>query len=269
MTYQEAIKIGSKCEGYIKCTYAEIHSPSLGKVFSFQRKNIFRRSADLQNINATFSVGSNNPDETFYVIEMPIFKAIGPANDPKWIKVRLTDEACDYVARCWSAKVYDTEVSKLRRWYIVDREYFDEARDFVKYRYYSKDGVYLPGNIWYVPGGKILIGEFNSIGEANKAAQEFGNGKGAKFGHTEDEILSRKSTQTQEERRVARYNELKNNIFEVKECAVNWVPTDIVNVTTIGEDGKPIKLSDAITAAEEKVNKAKAILAIAGSTIII
>ena len=64
-----------------------------------------------------------------------------------------------------------------------------------------------------------------------------------------------------------------NGIFYVKPGAFDWKATTINNLTVDvqGANGKTVQLPilDAITAAEEKVNKAKAILAIAGSTIII
>ena len=55
----------------------------------------------------------------------------------------------------------------------------------------------------------------------------------------------------------------------VKECAIDWIPTDVQNVTITDPDGNEIKLTDALEAARKRLERAKAILAAATTVSII
>ena len=70
------------------------------------------------------------------------------------------------------------------------------------------------------------------------------------------------------------YQELLKGIesgatFYVKKIAIDWIPTDGTNAVIVDADGKEIKLTDALAAAEKKVARAKAYLAMAGASIIL
>ena len=85
MNYKEAFKIGSVCDGYVKCTYAELYGEDGLKLFSLQHRNSvdWRTSAE---------------EKIDIEIEFPVVTA--EYTDPVDGKIpcRLTDEAAKYIA---------------------------------------------------------------------------------------------------------------------------------------------------------------------------
>lgn len=116
MNYADAFKIGSKCDGYIKCTYAKLHSPDLGALFSLQRGYFYQNKARVdfnelmdadtekahQNSDATQYAQLNTDVWGYLTIDVPIVKAaehieIQKEND--FVPVALTNEAIQVIAR--------------------------------------------------------------------------------------------------------------------------------------------------------------------------
>lgn len=116
MNYADAFKIGSKCDGYIKCTYAKLHSPDLGVLFSLQRGYFYQNKArvdfnelmdaDTETVNknsgATKYAQLNTDASGYITVDVPIVKAtehieIQKEND--FVPVTLTNEAIQVIAR--------------------------------------------------------------------------------------------------------------------------------------------------------------------------
>ena len=96
MRYDEAFKIGSVCDGYVKCTYAELYRENGTKLFSLQRRNgvDWRTSAE----------------EKIYVeIEFPMVTAEYSAPVDGKIPCRLTKEAANYILACLKDKYKRTD----------------------------------------------------------------------------------------------------------------------------------------------------------------
>ena len=115
MNYADAFKIGSKCDGYIKCTYAKLHNTDMGAVFSLQRGYFYKNKARqefneltdaaetaYQNSGATKYAQLNTDAWGYLTVDVPIVKAaehieIQKEND--FVPVTLTNEAIQVIAR--------------------------------------------------------------------------------------------------------------------------------------------------------------------------
>lgn len=99
MTYQEASKIGSVLDGYIKCTYAMLHDAKGGKLFSLQHADITRQNSAKEDFNKSVSAAADvNTDDTFWIEDFAVVYTDPELEQPKddrWVAVRLTDKALD------------------------------------------------------------------------------------------------------------------------------------------------------------------------------
>lgn len=202
MTYEQAFNIGSKVEGYVKCTYAMLYSEDKRRAFSFQHRDASHNRAltELNNAVGATAVdwATANSDESVNLLyDVPICVTNAYVPGEKLVPVKMTDYANE----------------------IINRK-IDIA--FSKYK-----GSNNPVNDrnWY---------------NTNKRWEEL---------HAALEA---------------------DNTFYVKECAIDWCPTNIHNVTvTDPTTGQLIRLSDAIAAAEERLQKAKTLLIASGLTVFI
>ena len=116
MKYADAFKIGSKCDGYIRCTYAKLHNSDMGAVFSLQRGYFYKNKARVefnelvdadaetayQNSGATKYAQLNTDAWGYLIVDVPIVKAaehieIQKEND--FVPVTLTNEAIQVIAK--------------------------------------------------------------------------------------------------------------------------------------------------------------------------
>ena len=73
MTLQEALKIGTNAEGYIKCTFAEMYDENGRKLFSIQREGL----AEKQNIPAGRRVLLQTGSDSYAVVSGMVAGADG------------------------------------------------------------------------------------------------------------------------------------------------------------------------------------------------
>lgn len=179
MTYEQANKIGTVVEGYVKCTYAMLYDLKSARVFSIQHSDSSRNTAR-NEFNATVGAASDlNADEIFYIEDFAVVQTDPELEQPKddrFAAVRLTEK-----------------------------------------------GV---------------------------------------------EILNQKSKRTKKEK----YYNMKlfsvYDVFHVKKCAIDWIPTNVDNaqVTFMNENGETItNLNADIEVSKKKYENAKAILAAAAT----
>lgn len=94
MNYKDAFAIGSRLDGYIKCTYAELHSPDLGVLFSLQDNNFSTKNEAAQKVGAP---RTDNSDETIRIMyDVPVVVADQMSED-KLVPVRLTAQARKFI----------------------------------------------------------------------------------------------------------------------------------------------------------------------------
>lgn len=98
MTYEQANKIGSVVEGYVKCTYAMLYDLKNAKVFSIQHRDSSRNTAK-NEFNATVGAASDlNADEIFYIEDIAVVQTDPTLEQPKddrFAAVRLTEKGVE------------------------------------------------------------------------------------------------------------------------------------------------------------------------------
>ncbi len=98
MTYNEAYKLGSRIEGYVKCTYAKLFLYEYdGAVFSLQKSNVIQSTAreDLNN-SVSALPQDTNVDGKFTIIDIPVVQAAYKEDIPyenQLVPVKLTKNA--------------------------------------------------------------------------------------------------------------------------------------------------------------------------------
>lgn len=256
MDYREALHIGSKAEGVIKCTFARLYDRPVSKdehvpkhLFSLQRRNagklVYYPNGDMSSAPQLVTDENRNgvwfehADEDGYIaIDLPIV-TVSEIADGVVVPAQFTPEAVE-ILRDAMSKV------KARKWII--------------YRVWDVD----------TPG--------KAKGEREEMAHTFSwseSWEHAWFKKDTDNYHHEVWTETvtiPRFERIIKIIESGEPIY-IKPAAFEWYPLDVKNTTVIekGEDGEEyeLNLDDAIAAAEDRLNKAKAILIAAGFTNII
>lgn len=94
MTFEQASKIGTAMDGYVKCTYAEIHSPSAGKLFSIKRSECTGIRGEVNEVVADVD------GEAAIVFDIPIVHTdmdMPFSPDGKWISCAMNLYAVDII----------------------------------------------------------------------------------------------------------------------------------------------------------------------------
>ena len=236
MSYEEAFKIGSVCDGYVKCTYAELYDAVqkelpggnriFRKLFSLQK----RFAAAERTIGATISLN----------YAYPIVTADTYVPDTKYVPVYLTDEATEYINYVIG---YWKKREEIKIWQVV--------------RVYDRN--YVPGDhVVNYAGDRVIVYEGKEEPDMSK--------------YTDDVWSHYEKIQA-----VSKWDGLEGLIkagemFNVKACAIDWMPTKIDNVviTETDKNGntREVKLEDALEAARKKMENAKALLLASGGTLL-
>ena len=236
MSYEEAFKIGSVCDGYVKCTYAELYDAVqkelpggnriFRKLFSLQK----RWAAAERTIGATISLN----------YAYPIVTADTYVPDTKYVPVYLTDEAAEYINHVISRGKKREEI---KIWQVV--------------RVYDRN--YAPGDhVVNYAGDRVIVYEGKEEPDMSK--------------YTDDGLSHYEKIQA-----VSKWDGLEGlvkagEMFNVKACAIDWMPTKIDNVfiTETDKNGntREVRLDDALEAARKKMENAKALLLASGGTLL-
>lgn len=282
MNYADAFKIGSKCDGYIKCTYAKLHNSDMGAVFSLQRGYFYQNKARVDFNNAIgASPAEQNTDASGYItVDVPIVKAaehieIKKEND--FVPVTLTDNAIEVISRLLSQKPRTTKYLVYKVW-IVDRY---EGGDKNVY------GDMYGGKQHHVGDRELAMETYNP--EELKSWEQYsrdnsteyyytqgGRGKGSTKASRWTEETQKRGWYAEVEKQMAknpRTEELisaiqEDRTFYVKACAVDWIPTN-ADAYVRDPNGQMVKLADRLEAARKRLETAKAILATAATLTII
>lgn len=263
MDYREALHIGSKAEGIIKCTYARLYDRPvswqehyLNYLFSLQRKDaaevvtygpdangdgipdyIIKTGRKEQRDVIEFDPRFQDKDGTIYY-DFPMVVADGLA-DGVVVPAHFTPEAVEILR-------YAMSKMKTRKWTV--------------YRVWDVD---TPGASKGSDKAMQSTYSYSKDWERSWTSKDTDN-----YHH---EVRSEKVTNPRFER-IIKIIESGEPIY-IKPAAFEWYPLDIQNATIVekGENGEEyeLNLDEAIAAAEERLNKAKAILIAAGFTNII
>ena len=297
MTYEEASKIGNQIDGYIKCTYANLYRYKFANFatnfpFSFQARHT-KTNQVYKDYEAYLDQVSGDTEDLKVTYQVPIVTtAAGLIDADKFVSVWLTDFVLDMVAKARVPRaraILESVTVALQ----VDKYHDDViAKQFKGWKCYNKQGTYLPDMLLYHSGYK-LIKTFNYPGGS---ADEFDWWSDEKYlrkvdwGHYKikrhyssqantdgivpppgktlsDVLLTDAQKKDMEERRAAVRKEY-SRMFYMKECAIDWVPTDLenVDVNVRNSEGVQVDLNYSLQEAQDKVNKARALLIMAGAS---
>ena len=243
MTYNDACKIGSNIEGYVKCTYAKLNEIEIGFIFAFQRDytqtstghESGRNIGDIVDVN---ELARDGADVHTFVIDAPIVKATA-SDGEKNVVVQLTPYGRDILYK----KLSHSHVKeKTRTVYVVWRVY-----DKPIYSYNGNQRITLRN-----AGDRVLV--WQKYDKPDMSLYE-----NADKYHYE---LEEKQVSSGERQEVL--NKILDGTarFLVKECAIDWFPTNISNVLVSDPNtGKQVSIDVAIDDAKKRLDRAKAILA--------
>lgn len=249
MKYRGAFSIGNVCEGTIQCTYATIYDASGKGLFSLQKNKtqyaysykstggaIVQKLGDNIFFDARqgdVGAGRDTDMRGGITINLPLVY-ITEISDDTLVPAYLTDDAVEVISKALEKmKVYRYSIYRVAKMTTTEQE---------------KGSKKLVGVQYYAPNIEALNNNLTDHRYQYEVETEY--------------IVSPKYQQLLDT--ISR-----REMIYVKPAAFDWKPINGYNATVKGADGKEIKLSDALAAAEKKVARAKALLAMAGASIIL
>ena len=250
MKYREAFAIGSVCEGTIQCTYATIFDANGNGLFSLQHNKTMRSYKYLPDGGVL--INEITPDVFFesqygdtyagrrdtdlnggITIDLPMVY-ITEISDDTLVPAHLTEDALSVIGKA----IEKMKIYKHTIYLVADydtSEMKKGERKIVKETSQTPDIKAWNNNITDHRYHYELESEYVVTPKYQKLL----------------EVL------------------LKRETVYIRPAAFDWIPTDGTNAVIVDADGKEIKLTDALAAAEKKVARAKALLAMAGASIIL
>lgn len=273
MKLADAYKIGNSVVGYVKCTYAMIYDTNNGKLWSFQRHHAV--STERQLINTLAGVGdpqANADAQLGVAYETPICVAVG---DPALlggntykngnVAVRLTEYAIKLIWSKIAYKTYPTGEANKEMTIWIDKAHIDEGvwignrqqtlrqRGWKHYRKFMGEW-----KVWetddYLKGDKL---EKTVSGDYDFKLPDLGD-----WGHYE--IVEKPVYRKLNKEKF--FADMSSSIVWVREVAIDWIPQDIEHVYGEDENGNSVPLDELVQASEEKLQRAKNMLYIAGAS---
>lgn len=261
MKYNEAFKIGSKADGFVKCTYAQLANYSHGVVWSLQKAHYEQKNTDAQ-VQIAFDV--------------PVVKAdtfVPDATEKDWIPVKLTTAAIEIMYKRIAPSLAKTYQKMVIYAQCIDTTGMEKDKAFSYYSNGFRHKLYQKGDI-------IKVREITNSTNTFYTLKDFYSNKElkAELYKTSKYPFPIKWFKYYYalEGAVAKREDLEELVdtlksgeeFYVKAAAIDWQPSNIENASIV-QNGKEILLSDALAAAKKKVEQAKAILAGAATISII
>lgn len=103
MTLQEAFKIGTRAEGYVKCTFVEIIQPDTAVKFAIQR-TFGEESQARKDFEEKIGSTAYGDSPVVLTIDLPIVKCEDPSEiivaGKPYVQCKLTDEARAFMYKC-------------------------------------------------------------------------------------------------------------------------------------------------------------------------
>lgn len=237
MSYDEAFKVGSKVDGYIKCTFTQIHDAAGNLLFSMQKEG-FSKSQSLYDVDSfvqriSGDVFAADPNANFEIVtEFPLLQATLHRPGAEYVPCLFTTEAARFIQSKLKA-LYRTK-------YYVYRLYLTKYKD---------------------------DGHTYQAGERRLMAESYGNPHVEKYKDTIHYIHKLETGKVEQEHYAELLNGLENYksfVVYVQPKHVDWIPTKIDNIMING-----VNLNDAIEEARRKVESAKNVLIAAGAASLI
>lgn len=291
MRYDEAFKIGTKIEGYVKCAYAEVWLPKVveldfakekfDKAFALQGQHYRtnQQKADWEEeLQKMQGVGymSEDADVINFVTEIPVAVATERVQYQKGerVPVKLTKQCRETIIKKINKPNYWQNKYFVYKVYTKDQNgkyLYDENGNFtgtIKKGY--KEKVY---EGWQKPDMTEYKSELNKLHEEMKPDMpiEAFVGSGILLGKSTkcDYFYKMEYKREVNDTYYALIEAIKADAtFYVKPCALDWVPMDVTNMTYV-IDGVALNLDDALALAYKKMQNAKHLCIGAGLTTLI
>lgn len=244
MRYDEAFKIGTKIEGYVKCAYAEVWLPKIveldftkekfDKAFALQGQHYRtnQQKADWEEELQKVGYMSEDADVINFVTEIPVAVATERVQYQKGerVPVKLTKECRETIIE---------KINKPKYW---QNKYF-------VYKVYPKTN---------------LREEFRQ-----KVYEGWNKPDMTKYVDTKEYTYKMEYKREVNDTYYKLIEAIKADAtFYVKPCALDWVPVDVTNMTYV-IDGVALNLDDALALAYKKMQDAKHLCIGAGLTTLI
>lgn len=282
MNYADAFKIGSKCDGYIKgsyaCVYIKKRTATYDKIFSIQNSDVSATkkvgAIDIKNPNIAtpklndaikftdvhakelvdfeIEYDASNGAEVKLEYIMPIVVASSFVEDNSFVPIQLTEYALEIIIeKLKKINVLDgSKVYKKAYSVYFEKKVTKGKGHITKKRFYIIQDTYQIPKIKQEDGFNKLYLDGKLYGEYNNTLYtEWKNVLQPKY----DPLIASLTT---------------DGIFYVKKNAFDWSAADIQNAT-IDQNGVTVNMSSAIMAARKRMETAKAILATAATLTII
>lgn len=249
MKYREAFAIGSVCEGTIQCTYATIYGADGKGLFSLQRSKASRAytytsygGAIITNLgddvyfdNSQGATSNRDAEIGGGVrVDLPLVY-ITETSDDTLVPAYLTEDAIWIITKA---------LEKMR----VNRYTIYRVADYTTSKQEKGTRVAVQTQ-YYAPDMK----QWEMDNSDHRYHYEV---------EVEKDIISPKY------KKLIDIISTRGTVY-IKPAAFKWIPMDEMNSTIVDANGKVIKLTDALAEAEKKVARAKALLAMAGASIIL
>ena len=239
MEYREALHIGSKADGVIKCTYATIHDAQGKALFSMQNVNAqcyieqkeeddYGRDITIMQLAPDVYFANNPGFQGTITIKIPLVQVDTISDNNRFVPAKLTEEAKELIINaCRNVKTERYIIKAL-----VPTQNGTEEQVVIQTTYTMP-----------------TIEQLNQIRAAKNAS---------KVWIDKEKVLSQ------------RYEKLaevlsKNEMILVRPDAFDWHPVSI-DATIIDKDFSMYSLAEEIAQAKKKMDAAKALLAGAAIT---
>lgn len=301
MRYEDAAKIGSSVEGYVRCTYVRMNDSKEGYIYSLQHRYACKVTDahieaseyfDGQYENTTNPTAPqdviNTADYTAFVEDIPVVKAVGRFaawGKTKMIECKLTAYAKDMIYR----KI-ESDYRRQKK-YFVEKVWIKDVTVETK----NAQGNVVGAKLHKAGERQVMIDTYDHDKAYSKEFLKYGidkskedafiawykaTGKGRTVAPVSSELAIRIRDNKNGYMYViteyyptitGHFNELqeqclanvldKDATFIVKECAIDWFPTRIDGAFITDKDGKLVTIDVALANAKKRLDRAKAILA--------
>lgn len=295
MRYEDAAKIGTNVEGYVRCTYARLHDIQNGFLFALQHHDAWKltdahlQASDYFDGEHNYGGGAASEQVTQDVIErganysefvedVPVVKGIRPVTawgGKKSVEVQLTDYCRDLLWRKANSDYHTKPKWRVERVYILDRRMADgfllhnKGKREVILETYDESSAFAPQftNLRCDNPEQVNFEFLKNVSHNDLINRIWKAGYCYAITRIQGEFSAFGKTWKQDMPDPAKFaamEELMNPdaTFLVKEVAIDWFPTNIKGAFI--EDpktGKLVTIEVALDDARKRYERAKAILA--------
>lgn len=319
MRYQDAIKIGTALDGYVRCTYAVLYGKRGGvPMYAFNNMRDWNKAKEDYESELEEMVGAFEPSEpqvSVWQVPVVVSDMSAVKDGDVYAAVKLTEYAATEIMEKFLLRngwygIYKPVLKSVDVEFRIDpdttSEQFAEYKDFFadwEYKGLGTSGRWVKQFTWAADKDKgtdsrnkrgdlkkddvkytALSHFYNKMSEAATEFDWWDEDKylisvpygtfTVKKNYSQNRWISYEDqgepptpgqVKELEQRRKKILSELLSNTYYVKECAIDWIPTNLDNAGSI-TTGEDVDLQVALEISRKKLDQAKALLITAGAT---